>query len=511
MPVFNIPAEYYGLVGLSGAIGQINEKSQERRDRRRREEREDFVFEDAKLDRLRQEEADIIRNFGQGSERHAAWRAERKLPNEGIIKPLEVRNQERLTFLETKPEETLTEIERAEKNFLKGIPIQGFEGLLEEHKLELGNKELMNKVQKLALAEAQLKEEQRRETRRVLAETYGTTPEKIDALMQITGIKQAQANLGLTYAQITATNALAAEREADAQTEAATGGYDKASVRSLTAEMNKSRVTGNTPFSIDFVQKGLGRTLPPDDQRRFDVAWQHYNLQGPAKEVNKLIQDGVDEISKLKARRAVEARREEPNKETLAQIDADIAAQEASIRSARERFNREKSSAYRSASGGTSAPNTTPGVSTGAGPSVDPEALREAALEYASVDDIENDPALPAEAKGLLKAAFVAARTAPPETPAKPAANTAPPKEAPTAPAPDSFLARNAAAREVNKIRAEKERLTREISKLEKDISTVVDNPMATKEDKAKLTGWRSQINTKKARLDKVNELLKGR
>lgn len=524
MPVFQVPEEYYGLVGLGRAGSQIGNTIRGYTDRKRNREREDFVFDEEKKESIRREEDRIIKDTGQGSEAHVAFLKENNLPFEGILVPQEVRNTRRRDALASKPPESRTAVENAELNALEGKPLRGYEAELADLQRRTDLDEITLAVNKLTLNEARLTAEDRIRAREILQTKYNISPGELDALTSMTAHRQAEANLNLTNANIAETNSRANYYDAQAAGEAeaaATGGYDKTQIRQMTQEFNTNRVTfGGRPFTTTIMQQGLARTLPPEEQKKFDTAYTHYNLIPKAKEANEAIAAARKRIATITAQRAVEARREKPNEETLAGFDNEIAGLRSEIIQHGRDYQTLRETSY-----GVPVGSTTPRTS-GTGPSapaeeapegIDPAELRKVALEFGSIAAIDAAEGLDATQKSLLKNAFIAATaTASTPRPAAPARPATPPRTPPKAVASTPATERRArtealrtANNNLQQAKSEIDKLREDISNLRKNISSAhLDSPLTTQRDRDSAAAWTTDIATKEARIKRLEATL---
>lgn len=474
MPVFNIPAEYYGLVGIGNAIGAAGEGIRNREDRRRRQEREDFVFEDMKQDQIYEAEERVIRDFGQGSKEHVKWRVDNKLPAEGIMVSQDTRLKEKEARIRSIPEANRTPGEQAFLRLREGEPVEGLEAQVAEIKKRADFLDLQIATAKIANSNALRDEKDKQRAEEVMCKKYNLCGGDYDALLQWTALEQQRKNLELIDANINQSNASA---EAS---------------RALARDRDENNTTTNPANQA----KQLN-TL----RNNFNENWQRVNSK----------------IASAQQARAKEQGQKNPSQQA---IDA-YTRQINELRDQHKQLNAEYSARAAAITGrpveSAPAPAVNAGSNAGGTAATEanfPEELKQKVLsDYSSVADIDADPDATPEEKAILKNIFVAAsvsKTAPPVAVKAAASQEPPPKEAPVAktPSPNSFLARNAEARRVNKIRDEKERLTREISKLKQDIASVTNNPMSTSADKKRAITWRAELARKETRLATVNGLL---
>jgi hypothetical protein len=467
MPVFNIPAEYYGLVGIGNAIGEIGAGQRERRDRRRKEEREDFVFDEAKKDAERGRERDIIQRYGQGSKAHAAYLTSIGKDPSGILKPLEVRNAEELERILTIPEENRTREEKAKANLLQGLPVEGLEAQLDSIARRVNMENLNLVVASYQAKEAQYSFEKKQEIEESIRKKFGISSADLEVVQMDISLKQARASLGLTQANINATNASAAR--------------DRAYAVNIVAEKT-------------------------DPNKRLQALRDRFDSR-----FNK-INDQITGI--IKARSAEEGQ----NKPSQAAIDS-YTRQINQLRQEQRRLN-EDYTRDASAITGTSSEGATAPISSEAGsnplegiPADAVEELKATALDFGSAAAIDAS-GLPDSQKTILKSLLVAANVPKNDVnfPSKEAPVTTASVEVP-APARQKHP-KVARGRVIDtnreKIKTEQRRLEKEISKLERDIKAVRNNPMSSTDDRRRLAQWESSLAVKQTRLNTVNGLLKG-
>lgn len=418
MPVFNIPAEYYGLVGIGNAIGNIGEASRAREDRARKQKFEDFTFQQAQDDALRKQEQDIINRTGQGSQEHIDFLKAHGLPTDGILVPQEVRNSRRISELSAIPEDQRTALQNAELNQLEGKPIEGLQAQLDSIARKTDIEKLQVDVAKLNANEARLNAEQRMAARDFLQKRYHISPAELDAMTQWQAYQQTGAQLELTQAEAANQRAEAAVRN-----ETANSGYDPTQIRQITNELNKFN-TGK-PFTTDQVKKGLNDQLFGNEAERFRRAYTVYNLTPQYKEVTRQIDDINNEI--IDAQNRLASARKNKDQTTIDELNVRIKTLSAQGNKIKAQYEATRDAAFGVGStnptlnpAGSTTPQTTAsgvtGVPTG---QVFPEELQKAvAAQYPSLDAIDANATATPEEKSQLKAIWIAAhakdQTAPP-------------------------------------------------------------------------------------------------
>jgi hypothetical protein len=519
MPVFQIPEEYFGLVGIGNAIGGIGERQRERRETKRREEREDFLLAEAQRDAKRKREQDIIRDYGQGSQAHLDYLSKAGLPTEGVLVAPEVRNQQRLNELKALP--TRTRAEQAELNVLEGKPFEGYEEQLASLDRKVKLEDLQVTLAEYQSKEAQFKTDQRNRFATAMQAKYDMSPEEFEAAMQWTAYQQARANLGLTQAQTNEVNAQAVQRRADAASTSL--GVDLVQARQLATDLNRAGVVKGTPFSADFVAKGLAGRLTGQDKTRFELAFAQYNMRDDREALSELIRRNNATITRLRA-----TANATDNKDEKERINADIAGLVAESRDAQTRFAQQRDATYAQIQGRQPAPRTAGETAASGAPVgryadiIDDEVIA-VARKFSSPAAIDAS-GLPAEEKEILKEAWQmgapkgrapATTTAEPNFPprnavapaaAAPAARPAPVAEPATRPKQMMYApGYSPRERAIQVARDERSRLEGEIAGLRADIASNRRNPMMTKQDRENILAWEEKIKTKQARIDRLN------